>query len=297
MIRMKIHLPSDSIEPLLPILYRYGCQGIELISHETLTEKKPDLYGEIYRLNPNDYPKIGTIVLAYYPSAFDGMDMLIEEIRAHIPTLFEPIDVSTMEEVDYTQLYKENTEEICVGKLSIIPPWFNQRPPDRDYLIIEPGSAFGTGRHETTRSCLFLIERYLQPSMDVLDVGTGSGILALRAKMLTHGKVCAVEPDSMALKNARHNAALNHLKVSFFASIEEVSIAFDLIVANLTQPILVTLLPKMLSHLKPNGILIVSGILHEEKSDFEKVIGAAQLIVLERWKGKAFCSYCLTVKE
>ena len=64
------------------------------------------------------------------------MDMLIEEIRAHIPILFEPIDVSTMEEVDYTQLYKENTEEICVGKLSIIPPWFNQRPPDRDYLLL-----------------------------------------------------------------------------------------------------------------------------------------------------------------
>ena len=176
---------------------------------------------------------------------------------------------------DWSSSWKVNFKPLRVGRrLLIVPSWEQVQPrPDDIVLHLDPGMAFGTGGHETTRLCLELLEQIMDtmPTLltpAVLDLGTGSGILAMAAVQLGAGRVCAVDIDADAVEVARENLAINGLLGQVECSttpLESLSGSFDVILANILAEELVRLAPFLAERLAPGGSLVLSGILAEKE--------------------------------
>jgi ribosomal protein L11 methyltransferase len=166
---------------------------------------------------------------------------------------------------DWLAEWKKDWQPVEVGRFIIAPPWSDVKDaPEKIVIRIEPGMAFGTGTHETTRLCLKAIERYFRGG-SFLDVGTGTGILAIAAaKMFPDARVEAVDTDAAAVEIGRENARLNGVsQIDFRAgSIDEQTQSADLVCANLTAPVIVNLLPLLLD--ATCGRLVLSGILDSQ---------------------------------
>jgi ribosomal protein L11 methyltransferase len=166
---------------------------------------------------------------------------------------------------DWLAEWKKDWQPVEVGRFIIAPPWSDVKDaPEKIVIRIEPGMAFGTGTHETTRLCLKAIERYFRGG-SFLDVGTGTGILAIAAaKMFPYARVEAVDTDAAAVEIGRENARLNGVsQIDFRAgSIDEQTQSADLVCANLTAPVIVNLLPALLG--ATCGRLVLSGILDSQ---------------------------------
>jgi ribosomal protein L11 methyltransferase len=166
---------------------------------------------------------------------------------------------------DWLAEWKKDWQPVEVGRFIIAPPWSDVKDaPEKIVIRIEPGMAFGTGTHETTRLCLKAIERYFRGG-SFLDVGTGTGILAIAAaKMFRDARVEAVDTDAAAVEIGRENARLNGVsQIDFRAgSIDEQTQSADLVCANLTAPVIVNLLPALLG--ATCGRLVLSGILDSQ---------------------------------
>lgn len=172
-------------------------------------------------------------------------------------------------EESWADNWKENFPPLCTGeRLFVHPPWVKEVPPGREGILIDPGMAFGTGQHASTRGCLVLLECAMgnHPGARVLDVGTGSGILAIAAAKLGSGDVWAVDIDPDACAVARENAEVNGVAdvIHVGASLDAVPGRFDILLANLFAPQLVEFTPRFVSLLRGNATVIGSGILAEE---------------------------------
>ncbi|MCX7914133.1 MAG: 50S ribosomal protein L11 methyltransferase [Thermodesulfovibrionales bacterium] len=179
-------------------------------------------------------------------------------------------------EKDWNESWKKTFQPIDVGeRLTILPPW-QEGKPDRINLIIDPGMAFGTGHHETTVRCLSLIEELSKelPSKDsFLDIGTGTGILAIAASKLGFSYVLGLDIDPLAIDAAKRNINLNDLKNVDIQcwKLENVEKSFDFIVANLLSDTLIALSSEIVAHLKSTGIMVLSGIIEGQEADIIKV--------------------------
>jgi len=187
---------------------------------------------------------------------------------------------------DWSRKWREHFRPIMITPRIIVkPPWIKRSYKGRILIDIMPRMAFGTGSHETTRLCLELMERYVLPGTKVLDMGTGSGILAIAAARLGAGQVLAVDNDADAMENCRENILLNRVEAdvtAFEGSIENVGGRdFDLVVANINKPVLMEMLPDLPAFLKPAGRLILSGLLMPEMEDVRKTAHAAGFHFLE----------------
>lgn len=201
----------------------------------------------------------------------------LEQLSAQNPGAPLPLPVlSTVRSEDWSSSWKANFKPLRVGRRLLIVPSWEEAPkrPDDIVLHIDPGMAFGTGGHETTRLCLELLEQIMDemPTLvtpSVLDLGTGSGILAMAAVQLGAGRVCAVDIDPLAVKVAEENLAANNLAGQVECSttpLESLNGTFDIILANILAEELVRLAPQLFSHLAPGGRLILSGILSEKEA-------------------------------
>ena len=167
-----------------------------------------------------------------------------------------------VEEQNWVQLTQSQFEPIRVsGRLWIVPSWHAAPDPDAIVLVLDPGMAFGTGSHPTTRLCLEWLERTVTPGASVLDYGCGSGILAIAAARLGATDVLGVDIDPQAVTAARNNAERNGVDVRFDDSAAEIRGQFDLVVANILSNPLKALAPAICSHVHPGGRLALSGIL------------------------------------
>lgn len=222
--------------------------------------------------------------VTYFPIPA-GVEAFITTVRNHLPG-----DVTIKHEVrgheDWSETWKQGLKPRRVGKSFIVAPsWTEPEVRDGDHvIIIDPEMAFGTGEHATTRGALRFLESIVQPGDKILDVGTGSAILAIGAAMLGAAHVAAVDNDSDAILNARDNVLRNHvdkaitLEESF---VDQPYLArygpehFDVIVANVLSGVLKPLLSSFRGSLKPGGYLIMGGILEEEADDMiEASLGA-----------------------
>lgn len=174
--------------------------------------------------------------------------------------------VQEVVERDWLAEWKQSWKPVEVGRFVITPPWI--QIPERDgrlVVTIEPGMAFGTGTHETTRLCLAAIEKYFVGS-SFLDVGTGTGVLAIAAaKLRPSARVDACDIDSESISVARQNAVINKVehRINFTAgTVDEVSASADLVCANLTADVIIQILPKLLS--VTCGRLVLSGVLSDQ---------------------------------
>jgi ribosomal protein L11 methyltransferase len=184
---------------------------------------------------------------------------------------FAAIPAFTQEEVaeqNWVQLTQSQFDPIRVsGRLWIVPSWHQAPDPDAIILVLDPGMAFGTGSHPTTRLCLEWLERSVTPGLSILDYGCGSGILAIAAAKLGAGSILGVDIDLQAVAAATINADRNNVNACFADSSQEIKGQFDIVVANILSNPLRALAPAICSHVRPGGKLALSGILAEQSEE------------------------------
>jgi ribosomal protein L11 methyltransferase len=231
----------------------------------------------------SEIPESATVhIKSYFSTLEDSAERLkeietfLEELAQRQPgfVLSRP-ELSSVSTEDWSTSWKVNFKPLRIGRrLLIVPSWEEPQPQPNDIVLrLDPGMAFGTGGHETTRLCLELLEQIMDNmptllSPSVLDLGTGSGILAMAAVQLGAGRVCAVDIDPSALEVARENLAINGLTDQVECSttpLESLEGSFDVILANILAEELVRLAPFLSERLSPGGSLVLSGILAEKE--------------------------------
>jgi len=178
----------------------------------------------------------------------------------------------TVEEQDWVRLTQSQFDPIRVSdRLWIVPSWHAAPDPAAVNIVLDPGLAFGTGSHPTTRLCLEWLERNVTAGARVLDYGCGSGILAIVAARFGAGEVIGTDIDPQAVQAARDNAARNEVEARFEDAADYTPGQFDLVVANILANPLKTLAPALCRHVRPGGRLALSGILEEQADDIAAV--------------------------
>lgn len=225
----------------------------------------------------------------------------IEEILYHLGRLYPvpPPSFKILEETDWANAWKEHYHPFRVGeKIWIQPSWIDpdqtnangedKQKPDDIVIVLDPGMAFGTGLHPTTQKCLRALENIVQSGDRVLDVGTGSGILAIASVKLGAAYVVGVDTDDIAVKSAAANAKQNNLEtdITFWqgdlSSVTERN--WDIVVVNILAPVIHKLLSAydLLAYIKNNGRLILSGIIDTQVDDIEQQVVSSGGIVEQR---------------
>ena len=177
-------------------------------------------------------------------------------------------------EQNWIQLTQSQFDPIRVSeRLWIVPSWHQCPDPAAVNLILDPGMAFGTGSHPTTRLCLEWLERNVHAGCSVLDYGCGSGILAIAAARLGAGCVAGVDIDPQAVDAAQANAKRNGVTAAFHDSVQPVAGAYDLVVANILSNPLRVLAPAICDHVRSGGRLALSGILREQSDEIMAIYG------------------------
>jgi ribosomal protein L11 methyltransferase len=225
------------------------------------------------------------VLLSYFP-AEPGLEAALRDALTAIPeVVLEPAEVP---EVDWAARFREEFRSFEVGGFLVSPPWEQSAAAGRLVLRIDPGRAFGTGTHETTRLCLHALDR-CRPSGPIFDLGTGSGILAVAACLLGLGPVIAVDLDADAVASARHHAALNG--VSFAIVRADGGRAFrpasaGCVVANLTTGLLRERRTEIGDLARPGSTLILAGFLREDLPPLREAyatLGAAEVDTDGEW--------------
>lgn len=170
--------------------------------------------------------------------------------------------------------------------VTVVPCWIDYEKRDDELIVsLDPGAAFGTGTHETTKLCLSALERYTTPSSRMLDVGTGSGILAIASLLLGAQHADAVDIDPLSVKAARANATLNgvedRLNVKLGNLLDTASGQYQLITANIVADVIISILPDIKNYMDQNGVLILSGIIKERETDVLDAISVNHYDIIE----------------
>ncbi|MGH9751527.1 MAG: 50S ribosomal protein L11 methyltransferase [Blastocatellia bacterium] len=230
---------------------------------------------------------------AYFNSAPDT-----EKLRERILRDLKPIDLPefalrkiislTIADQDWLAEWKKGYEPIAVGRrLLICPSWRRDQARNTDRVVIEidPGMAFGTGTHETTRGCLEMLEKYWRGG-SLLDVGAGTGILAIAAyKLFPGSRVVGFDVDPEAVEIALENAAINGVADEVVIEVNKLSSfhghEFDVVLANLTADVIIPLATDFAQVIKPAGALIVSGVLREQTDDVLSSLTSLNFALIE----------------
>lgn len=182
---------------------------------------------------------------------------------------------------DYLAEWRASIDPVGAGRFDVVPTWRSEEFPERDgrmRIVLDPGMAFGSGHHDTTMGCLEELDRLLTPGDRVLDVGTGTGILAIAAWKLGAGEVIGVDVDEDAIHVAEANAAANGADIRFQAgSVGDAGAGWDLVLANLLTHTIVSLARPLVAALRPSGRLIVSGVGWEQVDRAETALQTAGL--------------------
>lgn len=297
-----IHTTNEAIEPISNILHENGASGLVIEDALDLERQHNSPYGEIYELNPEEYPEEGVYIKAYLPiNSFLGET--VEEIKQAINNLMlydidlgrNQVTLSEVHEEEWATAWKKYYKPVKISKrITITPTWEDYQPVDTDEIIIEldPGMAFGTGTHPTTVLCIQALEQFLRKNDTVIDVGSGSGVLSIAAALLGATHVYAFDLDDVAVKSTVLNAKLNQLQEKITAKqnnlLDHVKVEADLIISNILAEVIVRFIKDAWERLKSGGYFITSGITqskkqlvkeHLEQQGFEVI----QINELEDW--------------
>ncbi|MGB4062694.1 MAG: 50S ribosomal protein L11 methyltransferase [Azonexus sp.] len=257
---------ASHAEPICDALLEAGALSASIEDADAGTPDEQPLFGE-----PGSLPSSGwthsRIVALLEPDA--DIDALLGEATAAIGLSEAPTyTVETVEEQNWVQLTQSQFDPIRVSeRLWIVPSWHETPDPAAVNLILDPGMAFGTGSHPTTRLCLEWLERNVSEGCSVLDYGCGSGILAIAAARLGAGRVAGVDIDPLAVDAARSNAERNGVVALFADSAMPVAGEYDVVVANILSNPLRVLAPAICAHVRSGGRLALSGILREQAEE------------------------------
>lgn len=292
---ISIHTTNEAIEPISNILHEAGASGVVIEDPFDLIKEREDQFGEIYQLNPDDYPEEGVIIKAYLPvNSFLGET--VEGIKEAINNLIlynidiglNKVTISEVNEEEWATAWKKYYHPVKISdKFTIVPTWEEYEPQSDEELIIEldPGMAFGTGTHPTTIMCIQALERFVKKGDVVIDVGTGSGVLSIAAALLKAKKVISLDLDDVAVTATRINIKLNKVQdvvtVSQNNLLDGVDQQADVIVANILAEVIVRFTDDAYERLKSGGFFITSGIIKQKRNEVEEALKSSGFIIEE----------------
>lgn len=280
-----IHTTEEALEPVCNILHEAGASGVVIEDPKDLVKEWGDRFGEIYQLSPDDYPEEGVMIKAYFPvNSF--LAETVDEIKASINGLLEydidlghhKIQLIEVDEEEWATAWKKYYKPIKVSSsITITPTWEEYEPSEGEMIIeLDPGMAFGTGTHPTTVLCIQALDKLIQGGEEVIDVGTGSGVLSIAAAKLGAKKVMALDLDYVAVESAQLNVKLNHVQdvvsVKENNLLEGIEGTSDIVVANILAEVIVRFVQDAAAILKPNGAFITSGIIKRKKEEVRQAL-------------------------
>lgn len=299
---ISIHTTNEAIEPISNILHEAGASGVVIEDPFDLIKEREDQFGEIYQLNPDDYPEEGVLIKAYLPvnsflgETVDGIKESINSLILYdIDIGLNKVAISEVNEEEWATAWKKYYHPVKISeKFTIVPTWENYSPVHSDELIIEldPGMAFGTGTHPTTVMCIQALESTVEKGEIVIDVGTGSGVLSIASALLGAEKVYALDLDETAVSVAKLNMKLNKVQgrvsVSQNNLLDGISEKADIVVANILAEVIIRLAKNASRVLKSGGHFITSGIINQKKQEVKDAILLAgfeivETIAMEDW--------------
>ena len=286
---------NEAVEAISNIFHEAGASGVVIEDSTEIKKERVDQFGEIYALNPNDFPTSGVVVKAYLPASsflaetVEEIKLAILNLRNFDINLGENIfSLSEVSEEDWATAWKQYYHPVKISeRFTIVPTWEEYTPVSTDELIIEldPGMAFGTGTHPTTVMCLQALEKVVKSGDSVVDVGTGSGVLSIGSAMLGAKKVHALDLDEVAVKSARENITLNqvqHIVEVYHGNLlDTVKEQADVVVANILAEIIMTFTDDAFTIVKPGGLYVTSGIINLKKDEVKAALEKSGFIIEE----------------
>jgi len=309
--KFKVKTITEAEDIIISTLYDIGFEGAQIEDKVPLTAwEKEQMFVDILPDGPEDD---GVAYLSFFVEEtedgklmIDGetttAEAILESVKAELADLRQfmdigegTVEVDETEDIDWINNWKQFFHQFYIDELLVIPSWEEVKEEDKDKMIlhIDPGTAFGTGMHETTQLCIRQIKKHLTSETVLLDVGTGSGILGILALMYGAKKVVGTDLDPCAVPAVEENLEANHIDASLFDMmigniITEKEVqdkvgyeCYDIVVANILADVLVPLTPVIVNQLKPGGIYITSGIIDDKEQTVRDAVTAAGLEILE----------------
>lgn len=300
--KFTIKTKAEAEDLISSTLMELGIEGIEIEDHVPLTEQdKKQMFVDILPEVDSDDP---TAFISFYIDADEEIDLdkLLEDVKRELDELRTFTDIgectitqSQTEDKDWINNWKQYFKQFTVDDILIKPSWEEVKQEDREKLMIQidPGTAFGTGMHETTQLCIKQLKKYITSDTELLDVGSGSGILSIVSVKLGAKSAFGLDIDPNAISAAKENAEVNNVDIEQFDIIsgnlledEELQVKvgyekYDIVVANILAGVLVPLSPIAYKHLKKGGYYITSGIIDTKESEVVEAVKKSGFDVVE----------------
>lgn len=309
--KFRIETITDAEDVIISSLYDIGLEGAQIEDKVPLTAaEKEQMFVDILPDGPEDD---GIAYLSFFVEETENgrllfqeeetdTDVILEKVKAELEELRSFMDIGAgtvtvdeTEDIDWINNWKQYFHQFTIDDLLVIPSWEDVQAEDmgKKILHIDPGTAFGTGMHETTQLCIRQLKKYITPETRLLDVGTGSGILSIVSLLYGIKEAVGTDLDPCAVDAVKENKEANgiapeKLKLIIGNIITEKEVqdevgygCYDIVVANILADVLVPLTPVILPHLKKGGIYITSGIIDDKEETVTAAVRAAGLEVLE----------------
>ena len=283
-IEVRVITKSEALEPVSGIFYGLDCKGVAIEDPNDILEREQ---------GPLEHKGTVAVVKAYFAEEDDIENILnyvnekIEELKSIGLDLGEAkVESEKMYEEDWANNWKKYYKPTKVGERIVVRPIWEEYKEENDelVLVLDPGMAFGTGTHETTRMCIQSLENYVKEDSVVFDVGCGSGILAIAAAKLGAKKAVGVDLDPVAVESAKENVGYNNLdniEVLYGNLVEVIDGKADIVVANIIAEVICILTEDVKRVLKDDGYFITSGIIHDRVDMVTKKLEETGFEVIE----------------
>jgi ribosomal protein L11 methyltransferase len=272
---LRIEVGRDDAEPWSDALLDAGALSVQAEDADAESPDEQPLYGEpgMPASEPGSLPAWRrTVLAALIDAATDPQAVLAAAGDALGVSLPAVHSVRFVADQDWVRLTQSQFEPIPIGeRLVITPSWHDVADASRIAIVLDPGLAFGTGSHPTTRLCLQWLERFLRPGATVIDYGCGSGILGIAAARLGAARVTGVDIDPQALAATRDNADRNRVAVEVRGTLDPRPEPADIVVANILSSPLKLLAPVLTDLVRPGGSLVLSGVLERQIDEVAEV--------------------------
>ena len=298
--KIQIKTITEAEDILISSLYDLGLEGAQIEDKIPLTPlEKEQMFVDIL---PEAEEDDGIAYLSFFVEEDVNAEVLIGQVKEELENLKNFMDIgegsitiSETEDLDWINNWKQYFHQFTIEDILVVPSWEEVKEEDKGRMIlhIDPGTAFGTGMHETTQLCIRQLKKYVTPQTVLLDVGTGSGILAILSLMLGAKEAVGTDLDPCAVDAVRENREANGIDPAAFTMMigniitdkeiqDKVGYeCYDIVAANILAEVLVALTPVIVNQLKPGGIYITSGIIDDKEETVLEAIKAAGLELLE----------------
>jgi ribosomal protein L11 methyltransferase len=310
-VKFRLKTITDAEDIIISTLYDIGLEGAQIEDKVPLTAlEKEQMFVDILPEGPADD---GVAYLNFFVEEQEDGSLLVQEETTDVESLLARIEseledlklfcdigegtvtVDETEDIDWINNWKQYFHQFYIDDILVIPSWEDIKPEDEQRMVlhIDPGTAFGTGMHETTQLCIRQLRKYITPETELLDVGTGSGILAILSLMFGAKHAVGTDLDPCAVEAVAENCETNGIRREQFEMMigniitdKEVQDkvgygCYDIVVANILADVLVPLTPVIVHQLKPGGVYITSGIINDKEQTVVDAVKAAGLTVLE----------------